>query len=253
VGPEAGVVGAGVTEAGVTEAGVARQEPAGERPLIVLSRHAGPGDSLLLARYLLSECGRRPRIVMKATLQLDPGLDVLANRVPNAFMKRHSHRSQAGQIGRLARGLDPHGALLLFPEGGNWTPFRWHRAIERLRRHGHPDLARRAAGMAAVLPPHAHGALTAIAACPEADVIFVAHTGTERIIGVREVWRSLSSDISIRARWWRVPAGEVPSAADYEAQVRWLYDWWERIDAWIRAGDWLDGAPEPGGLVRRRT
>ena len=56
------------------------------RPVIVLSRHAGPGDSLLLVHHLLTVYHRRPRIVMKATLQLDPGLDVVANRVPNVFI-----------------------------------------------------------------------------------------------------------------------------------------------------------------------
>jgi hypothetical protein len=38
-------------------------------------------------------------------------------------------------------------------------------------------------------------------------------------------------------RWWRVPAGAVPQG--FDAQVEWLYDWWERVDAWIdevRAG-----------------
>jgi hypothetical protein len=43
----------------------------GDRPLIVLSRHAGPGDSLLLVHHLLAACGRRPRVVMKAALRLD--------------------------------------------------------------------------------------------------------------------------------------------------------------------------------------
>ena len=211
--------------------------PAAPRPLIVFSRHAGPGDSLLLVRYLLTVCGRRPRIVMKATLQLDPGLDVLANRVPNAFLKRHQggQRSRAEQVRRLARGLDQRGALLIFPEGANWTPLRWRRAIERLRRSGSADLARQAAAMPNVLPPRSRGALTAISACPDADVIFVAHTGTDRLVSVRDVWRSLSSDISIRARWWRVPASEVPRAAGHDTQVRWLYDWWGRVDAWIAA------------------
>ncbi len=53
-------------------------------------------------------------------------------------------------------------ALVIFPEGGNWTPFRWRRAIDRLRRRGRPDLAERAAAMPNFLPPHATGALTAI-------------------------------------------------------------------------------------------
>ena len=52
----------------------------------MLSRHAGPGDSFLLVRQLLSVYRRRPRVVMKATLQLDPGVDVVANRVPNVFI-----------------------------------------------------------------------------------------------------------------------------------------------------------------------
>ena len=49
-----------------------------------------PGDSLLLIHYLLSVCERRPRVVMKATLQLDPSMDILANRVPNAFLRRRA-------------------------------------------------------------------------------------------------------------------------------------------------------------------
>src|SRR5579859_7373938 len=58
------------------------------RPVIVLSRHAGPGDSLLLVHQLLSVYGRRPRVVMKATMQFDPSLDVLGNRLPNVFVGR---------------------------------------------------------------------------------------------------------------------------------------------------------------------
>ena len=56
------------------------------RPVIVLCRHAGPGDSFLLIHQLLSVYGRRPRVVMKAALQLDPSLDVAGNRLPNVFI-----------------------------------------------------------------------------------------------------------------------------------------------------------------------
>jgi len=45
--------------------------PAGTRPLIVLARHAGAGDSFLVTHRLLSGYRRRPRIVMKRVLQLD--------------------------------------------------------------------------------------------------------------------------------------------------------------------------------------
>jgi 1-acyl-sn-glycerol-3-phosphate acyltransferase len=216
---------------------------AGDRPLIVLSRHAGPGDSLLLVHQLLTVCERRPRVVMKATLQLDPSLDIVANRVPNAFLHRRSPAPAGGrpqtdqirQIRRLAAGLGGRDALLLFPEGGNWTPLRWRRGIERLRRGGHADLAERAAAMPNLLPPRTGGAFAAIAACPAADVIFVAHTGLDKLVSVRDVWQSLLADMTVQARWWRVAAEDVPRSADHDTQTAWLYDWWERLDGWISA------------------
>jgi Acyltransferase len=212
------------------------------RPVIVLSRHAGPGDSVLLVHTLLSLYQRRPRVVMKASLQLDPILDVVANRVPNVFIRHQDagHQIFTEQIERLASGLGPDGALVIFPEGGNWTPRRWRRGIRRLKRAGQPDLAARARGMPNVLAPRSGGVLAAIAACPEADVIFVAHAGLDQLVSAGDVWRSLPLDQVVHATWWRVPAGEVPRSEDRQAQVRWLYEWWERIDRWIsehRSGD----------------
>jgi 1-acyl-sn-glycerol-3-phosphate acyltransferase len=205
------------------------------RPIIVLSRHAGPGDSFLLIHELLSVYGRRPRVVMKASLQLDPSLDVLGHRLPNVFVQ---HR-QTGesvfteQIERLAQGLDQAGALVIFPEGANWTPGRWRRGIRRLEHEGRNDLAARARDMPNLLPPRPGGTLAAITACPDADVIFVAHSGLDKITSVRDVWRNFPIDQVVRARWWRVPFDQVPRSAEHEAQVKWLYDWWERIDTWI--------------------
>jgi len=226
-----------------------------DRPLIVLSRHAGPGDSLLLVHHLLGACGRRPRVVMKATLQLDPSVDIVANRVPNAFIRRAT-RGRAGgagrphteQIRRLAAGLDSRGALIIFPEGGNWTPQRWRRAIDRLQRQGHDQRASQAAAMPNVLPPRPGGTLAALAACPAADVIFVAHTGLDQLVSVRDVWRSLRTDMEIRARWWRVRSDEVPRAVGRDAQVRWLYDWWERVDGWITEQN-APNAPAASGVA----
>jgi hypothetical protein len=106
-----------------------------------------------------------------------------------------------------------------------------------------------------LLPPHASGALAAITACPAADVIFVGHTGLDRLVSVRDVWRSLHADMRISARWWRVPAASVPRWVSRDAQVSWLYDWWERIDAWITAENQAmesearaDGARESGAV-----
>jgi 1-acyl-sn-glycerol-3-phosphate acyltransferase len=216
------------------------------RPVIVLSRHAGPGDSFLLVHQLLSVYQRRPRVVMKATLQLDPSVDIVGNRLPNVFIKAHltGERIFTEQIERLARGLDQNGALVIFPEGGNWTPHRWRRGIRRLEHLGRSDLAARARDMPNLLPPRPGGTLAAISARPDADVIFVAHAGLDNIVTLGDVWGKFPINQVIRARWWRVPFDAVPRSADHEAQVQWLYDWWERIDTWIsenRPG----GAPVP--------
>jgi hypothetical protein len=194
------------------------------RPVIVLSRHAGPGDSFLLVHQLLSVYHRRPRVVMKAALQLDPSVDIVGNRLPNVWIKSR----QAG--------------VHIFPEGGNWTPGRWRRGIRRLEHVGRPDLAERARDMPNLLPPRPGGAIAAIAACPDADVIFVAHAGLDDIVTVGDVWGKFPIDQVIRARWWRVPPDQIPRGADHEAQVQWLYGWWERIDAWITEN-------RPGGVA----
>jgi hypothetical protein len=84
-----------------------------------------------------------------------------------------------------------------------------------------------------LLAPRAGGALAAITACPDSNVIFVAHAGLDKLVSVSDIWRSLPIENTVRARWWRVPAAEVPRSAEYETQVRWLFDWWQRIDGWI--------------------
>jgi hypothetical protein len=126
--------------------------------------------------------------------------------------------------------------MLIFPEGGNFTPRRRVRAIRHLRRLGHRAQASRARKMENVLPPHLAGTLAAIEAAPAADVVFVAHTGVDDLLSVGDVWRAIPMRQPMRARWWRVPYEEIPG----EGRERWLYDWWETIDAWI-----AENRPEP--------
>jgi 1-acyl-sn-glycerol-3-phosphate acyltransferase len=214
---------------------VAEQVGLTGRPVIVLSRHAGVGDSFLIVHYLLNVYRRRARMVMTAKLQLDPVIDMAENRLPNVFVSpRHAGEGLfAERIGELAIDLGRADALVLFPEGGNWTPGRWRRAIQRLERRGRRDLAARAFEMPNVLAPRPGGVVAAITACPAADVVFVAHAGVDRLVSAREVWRSLPLNRDLRVKWWLVPEDEVPRGASREVQVEWLFDWWQRIDEWI--------------------
>ncbi|GAA1884134.1 1-acyl-sn-glycerol-3-phosphate acyltransferase [Actinomadura bangladeshensis] len=205
--------------------------PPGDRPLIVLSRHAGPGDALLLVHHLMTDYRRRPRVVMKAQLQFDPCIDIAANRMPNVFVTPGG--GAAEDIGRLAAGLGPRDALLIFPEGGNFSPERRRRAIRRLTRLRRTDEATRAAAMRHLMPPRPGGVLAALDAAPSADVVFVAHIGLDHMATARDVWRRIPLTGPVQARWWRIPAEEVPG--DRDARVGWLYEQWERADAWIGA------------------
>jgi 1-acyl-sn-glycerol-3-phosphate acyltransferase len=206
-----------------------------DRPLLVLCRHAGPGDSLLLVRALVTLAERRPRIVLKDALQLDPTVDVLLNRLPNRFITPRPGVAAdvEAAIAELAAGAGPGDAVVIFPEGGNFTEKRRLRAIERLRSLGHEDEAEKAERMRHVLAPKPGGTLAAMAAAPDADVLFVAHEGLEDLSSLGDLWRGLPMDDVVEARWWRVPAEEAPRSASLDGQVDWLFGWWGLLDAWI--------------------
>ncbi|UOY02427.1 1-acyl-sn-glycerol-3-phosphate acyltransferase [Blastococcus sp. PRF04-17] len=129
--------------------------PGSTNAMIVLSRHAGPGDSLLLVHTLMNRDHlRQPRIVLKDVLQLDPLIDVYLNRLPNHFVAAGPGAGQAATaaIADLARDLGEEDALLIFPEGANFSPRRRLTAIQRLRDRQLLGAVRRAEGMRNVLP-----------------------------------------------------------------------------------------------------
>jgi 1-acyl-sn-glycerol-3-phosphate acyltransferase len=202
------------------------------RPLIVLSRHAGPGDTFLLIYGLLAHARRRPLTVLKHTLVLDPLIDVLLSRVPHCFIRPDgANDGAASEIGDLAAGMEERDALVLFPEGGNFTPRRRRGAIGRLRRRGQRKRASRAAQLDHVLAPRPAGARSAIEAAPGADLVIVAHTGLAHLDSAGAVWRGIPLDRPLRVTWWRVPAEDVPLGHD--ERTDWLFAQWARVDAWI--------------------
>lgn len=197
-------------------------------PVVVLSRHCGPGDSILVAWLLAIHYGLRPRIVLKRLLRCEPILDLAGDLKCLCFLQRNGDRSRK-QIQDLAASLGSGYALLLFPEGGNFTWTRWRAAVARLRSSGRLREARRAWRQTHTLPPRTGGTAAALSGAPEAAVLVISHTG-------------FSPDGRSR-RWWQLPvhrqllahAALIPHAELPEPDQLgpWLERTWSEVDAWV--------------------
>jgi 1-acyl-sn-glycerol-3-phosphate acyltransferase len=205
------------------------------RPALVLARHGGPGDSFAIVELLLSRLHRRPVIVLKDVLQWDPGLDVVLNRMAACFLSsRGAGRDLPGRIAAAARGLGQRDAMLLFPEGGNWTPSRHRNALARLWARGRRAAAAKAAANRHVLPPQPAGVLACLGARPDLEVVVVAHTGLEDLVSAADVWRALPvTGRPMIMRWWQLPAADLP--LDPNTRADWLDVQWAVVDSWIDA------------------
>ena len=204
-----------------------------DRPLLVFSRHAGPGDTLLLVDLLLTTYGRLPSVVFKDALTIDPSVDLIAYRLPHAVLDTSDREGCEDRIAEVSAGLAPRGALLLFPEGGNFTAQRRGRALRKLWRKGRVREAAAGAEMSHVLPPHPGGALAAFRGNPGADVVFAAHTGLGLAAFPGEVWEKTPIGKTFQSRMWLAPGSQRPT--DSDEQVQWLYSWWKRLDDWLEA------------------
>ncbi|MFK8905625.1 1-acyl-sn-glycerol-3-phosphate acyltransferase [Streptomyces sp. YS-3] len=212
--------------------------------IVVFARHAGPGDSILLVHGLLCRAGLRPQVVLKQFLRWDPCLDIVLSRLPHCFVPQRAEAGTSAAIGLLASALRPGEALVMFPEGGNFTERRRRRAIGWLNRTGQLRRAARARHQKHVLPPRMEGSLAALSGAGDAEaaVAFVAHTGLDRIDSPARLWQSIPLPTAVRATWWSVPARAIP--AGRQARESWLTDQWSRVDAWV-AREWNRPAAAP--------
>ena len=185
-------------------ASVDPEEVPGDEPVIVLSRHCGPGDSVFVAWLLTVHYGLRLRIVLKALLRCEPALDLAASLV-------------GGQ------------ALLLFPEGGNFSWTRWRNAIIQLRSSGRLREARRAWRQSHTLPPRIGGAAAALAGAPRANVLVLTHSGFCED-GRARLWWRLPIHRQLVVHVFLVPAVELPSPDQLSS---WLQNTWSGVDAWV--------------------
>ena len=199
-------------------------------PLLVFIRHASLLDVMLPGVFLAAKHGLRLRYVLKRELLLEPCLDIAGHWLPNHFVARDgvdTHR-EIDAIRALATNLKPSEAVLLYPEGTLFSASKRERAIatasdEAARAH--------ARSLQHLLPCRIGGATALLDAAREVDVLFVAHAGFEGLRNATEIARGDIVGRTIRLRYWRIPASEVPR--EPAAQVQWLRSQWSMVDGWV--------------------
>lgn len=204
-----------------------RQEIPDHAPVIVLSRHCGPGDSVLVAWLLTTVYRLRLRIVLKAVLRCEPVLDFAGELGCVCFVARGAGARH--RIRDLAASLDGGHALLIFPEGANFTWSRWRAAISELRASGRILAAGRALRQSHTLPPHTAGAAAALAGAPSANVLVLAHNGFCPDGRARPWWR-LPIHRQLLVRTALFSAAELPQP---DQMGPWLQRTWTEVDTWV--------------------
>jgi 1-acyl-sn-glycerol-3-phosphate acyltransferase len=212
-------------------------------PVLVFARHVSPIDNLLPLAFISDPHQLRLRWVINRALLRMPCLDIVGNRLPNRFVSTGGRAGHTEKVSDLGDGLGPDEGVLIFPEGGLYSPAKRERVIERLRAAGETALAERADRIQNLLPPRLGGALALMERAEGADVLFMGHVGLQ---GAARYMSIAGGDLvgrELRIRFWRAPASEIP--ATREERVTWLYDWWERMDHWIANPDAGDPRGHP--------
>jgi len=205
----------------------------GRGPLFVFARHASLADTLLGPVLLTQRHGLALRYVLKRELLWEPCIDVVGQRLPNVFVWRGGSASErdVAAVQELARGLEGHAGVLIYPEGTRFTAERRARILADLEARGEVERAARAAALQHVLPPRIGGVRGLLEARPDLDVVFCAHVGLDGAARLGDFWRGALIGRELHVRYWRVAAGDIPR--DPAGCADWLEGEWSRLDAWI--------------------
>jgi 1-acyl-sn-glycerol-3-phosphate acyltransferase len=197
--------------------------------IVVLARHSGPGDTVLIAWLLVVHYHLQLRVVLKSLLRVVPTIDLAGDVLPFCFIGANRSAARRG-IAQLAGGLSRGEALLLFPEGGNFSRKRWVVALRRLAASRERLRFRRLRRNRHTLPPRVGGVAAALSAAPNAAVMLLAHTGLGDEGRDRPWWRlPINQQLTMRTLF--VPAARVPR--DPAGVSHWLDEAWTQIDTWV--------------------
>jgi 1-acyl-sn-glycerol-3-phosphate acyltransferase len=197
-------------------------------PVVLASRHASIADTLLPV-WLLAQHDMRPRYVLKRELLLDPCLDIVGNRVPNHFVTRNREATNAelDALRTMATNMGPRDGAVIYPEGAIANDARRTAALTRLAARD-PDRADQLKTLRRLMPPRHAGLRAILDGSPDADVVFVDHTGLEAINEIRRAPDQIPFESPIHVTLHRVRRADIPATQD--AFKTWLDDAWLDLD-----------------------
>jgi 1-acyl-sn-glycerol-3-phosphate acyltransferase len=211
---------------------------AGPGPVVILIRHASIIDNTLPDALVGHAHGLGLRFVLKRELQMIPTIDIGGRWVPTNFVRRASAdpAAEVANLRRLAHDLGAGEGILIYPEGTRHTDEKLARA-QAVIAERQPELAPLANRLRHLLPPRLGGPLALLDEARGADVVFCGHVGLDGFEYIRDVWAGGLVGTTVRVRFWRFSAAEVP--ASERDRTTWLYERWQALDDWI--GDQSDG------------
>ncbi|MEZ4296774.1 MAG: 1-acyl-sn-glycerol-3-phosphate acyltransferase [Polyangiaceae bacterium] len=203
-------------------------------PFLVFIRHTSLAETMLPLVILRHERNIVLRYVIKRELLMEPGIDVAGQRIPNAFVRRSGNdlSREVEQVRKIARDMEPGQGVLIYPEGTRFSP---KKHAERLAGVQAKDPARyeRVRGLRRVLPIRLGGPMALLEERPDADVLFVAHTGFEAVASFERMINGALVGKTVKVKVWRVPAASIPK--DPEERTAWLDGEWNKMDRWVEA------------------
>ncbi len=202
-------------------------------PQILLVRHTSTADTVLAAALLANSLGIQYRYVLKSELLWDPCLDIVGNRLPNAFIDRSSRdmSSQVKLIASLGDNLGERSGVLIYPEGTRFTPSKYKAAMEKVRQHSTDQIIEIASGLRNVLPPRPAGTLALLKKASQGQLAILGHTGFEGARSFWEFWRGGLVNQTLHAKLWIYDLASIPK--EEETREKWLFERWSELDNWI--------------------
>jgi 1-acyl-sn-glycerol-3-phosphate acyltransferase len=197
-------------------------------PIVMCAQHASLIDALG-PMWLFGQVGMHPRYVLKDALQLDPCLDIVGNRLPNHFIDPNPSDSatETAALELLADHLSQRDACVIFPEGRITTAGEPDHGRAAGRRRSRTRSLPLASALTMLAPVRPTGTAALLHGVPDADLVFVTHTGQETLQQVTDAPRQMPLRRPVRIQIARVPRCDIPAGAAFPD---WLDTQWARLD-----------------------